>query len=251
MVQRMRNDTSKAGRAKWKAARSSHSGLHNGQFLHEASNLMYNMMNVIPEVMHLDGLNVAKQAWTKGVLVLLNEYMREFSTTFFKGLGVKLEVKTKTDGRAGSAWFKASVWAELVHGYDKLPGGLPAWFASLLFFIAEEHLTTQTAFTPTAAAASQTTADIMKRAYGAKGENILDVARLFDTYKDWHDALHLSTPDQAARERVALRLAVTANRLMICFKAVAKETGKTWVYHIALFIVPRSVAKCAAPLCSA
>ena len=79
--------------------------------------------------------------------------------------------------------------------------------------------------------------EVLKRAYGIKGENLLEVARLFDAYKDWHDALHLETPDEEAREKVALRLAITANRMVIRFKAVAKETGKTWVYHIALFIV--------------
>lgn len=30
---------------------------------------------------------------------------------------------------------------------------------------------------------------------------------------------------------------------MVLFKAVAKETGKTWVFRIALFIVPRTVHK--------
>ena len=64
------------------------------------------------------------------------------------------------------------------------------------------------------------------------------------THQAWHDATHfLETPDDAACEAVALKLAITANRLMIAFKTVAKETGKTWVYHIALYIVPRSVRK--------
>ena len=33
--------------------------------------------------------------------------------------------------------------------------------------------------------------------------------------------------------------------MIIYFKALAKETGKTWVMHIALYIAPRMVAKCA------
>ena len=243
-VAAMRSDTSKEGKAKFKAQRSAHAAAHYGQYLHEASNLMFNMLNVIPEVMHLDGLNVAKQAWTKGVLVLFNEHMREVATTFFKGMGVKLDVKTKPDGRAGSAWFKASVWAELVHGYDGIPGGLAGWFASLLFYIGQDFATKQTAFTSRGTGTADASSDeVLKRAYGIKGENLLEVARLFYAYKDWHDALHMETPDKEAREKVALRLAITANRLMIRFKAVAKETGKTWVYHIALFIVPRSVLK--------
>ena len=84
----------------------------------------------------------------------------------------------------------------------------------------------------------------MKAAYGNKGQQLLDCARLFDAYKAWHDATHMETPDDAQREAVALQLAVTANRMMVAFvKTVAKETGKTWVYHIALFIVPRTVRR--------
>ena len=33
--------------------------------------------------------------------------------------------------------------------------------------------------------------------------------------------------------------------MIIYFKALAKETGKIWVMHIALYIAPRMVAKCA------
>ena len=239
----MRRDTSKEGKARWKAKRAAHAGLHHGQYLHEASNFMYKMINCIPEVMHLDGLNVAKQSWTKGAVVLLNEYMQEVASGFFKGMGVKLDVKTKPDGRAGTAWFKASVWAELVHGFDNVPGGLPGWFSSLLFFVGQDFVAKQGAFVASQAAADATTDEVMKRAFGVKGQNLLDCARLFDAYKDWHDALHMDTPDAGAREKVALELALTANRLMVLFKAVAKETGKTWVFHIALFIVPRTVHK--------
>ena len=36
--------------------------------------------------------------------------------------------------------------------------------------------------------------------------------------------------------------------MIIYFKALAKETGKTWVMHIAVFIAPRMVLRCAARL---
>ena len=241
IVAEMRADTSKEGKTKWKARRLGHAAAHFGQYLHEASNLLINMINVIPEIMHLDGLNIAKQAWTKGVLVLLSEHMREVFSGFFKGMGAKLDVKTKPDGRAGSAWFKASVWAELVCGSDKIPGGLAPWFASLLYYIGEDFATKEKSFTARRPAAGASTAEVMRHAFGLKGQQLLDVARLYDSYKDWHDATHLSTPDAAARESVALKLAITGNRMMHAFKVVAKETGKTWVYHIALFIVPRTV----------
>ena len=245
-IAEQRAETSKEGKAKWKALRLGHALAHFGQYLHEAPNLLINMLHVIPEIMHLDGLNIAKQAWTKGILVLLNEHMREVFSGFFKGLGTKLDVKTKPDGRAGSAWFKASVWAELVCGSDKIPGGLAAWLGSLLYYIGEDFVSKEKAFTPQQALAGASTEEVLRRAFGLKGQQLLDCARLYDAYKDWHDATHLPTPDApAAREKVALKLAITANRMMVAFKVVAKETGKTWVYHIALYIVPRTVYKCA------
>ena len=239
----MRADTSKEGKAKWKATRSAHAASHFSQYLHEISNLLFNMINVIPEIMHLDALNVAKQAWTKGLVMLLNEHMREFMTGFVKGLGAKLDVKTKPDGRASSAWFKASVWAALVNGTDKVPAGLPGWFATVLYYIGCDFRSKQPAFVPSQADGNAGAEEVMKAAYGNKGQQLLDCARLFDAYKAWHDATHMETPDDAQREAVALQLAVTANRMMVAFKTVAKETGKTWVYHIALFIVPRTVRR--------
>ena len=242
-VAEQRADTTKAGQARWKAKRSTHGAAHFGQYLHEAPNLMFHMINAIPEIMHLDALNMAKQAWTKGFLVLLNEYFRDVVSGFIKGLGAALSVRAKPDGRTGSAWFKASVWASLVSGTDKVPAGLAGWFASILFYIATDHANKQTAFVSQAVAVGATSEEVMRANFGNKGQQFLDCARLFDAYKAWHDATHLDTPTDADREAVALKLAVTANRMMVAFKTVAKETGKTWVYHIALFIVPRTVRK--------
>ena len=248
-IEAMRNDTSKEGKATWKRFRSAHGLAHFGQYLHEAPNLMFHMLNVIPEIMHLDGLNVAKQAWTKGLVILLNEHLREVLTGFVKGLGAKLDVKTKPDGRAGSAWFKASVWAQLVNGTDNVPSGLPAWLASVLWYVGVDFVGKQKAFVPRQRpeAATSSTLELLRAAFGNKGQQILECAELFDAYKDWHDATHLDTPTDAECQRVALKLAITANRLMIAFKTVAKEAGKTWVYHISLFIVPRTVRKCVLP----
>ena len=91
--------------------------------------------------------------------------------------------------------------------------------------------------------AGLSTLQLLRAAFGNKGQQILECAQLFDAYKAWHDATHLDTPDDDACEAVALRLALSANRMMRAFKTVAKESGKTWVYHIALFIVPRIVCK--------
>ena len=162
-----------------------------------------------------------------------------------KGLGAKLDIKTKPDGRAGSAWFKASIWAELFHGSDKVPASLPAWLATLLWHIAIDHVGKQKKFTPkeTDHPAGLSTLELLRANFGNKGQQLLECARLFDAYKTWHDATHLDTPDDSACEAVALKLALSANRMMRAFKTVAKESGKTWVYHIAVFIVPRTVRK--------
>ena len=201
---------------------------------------MLNMINVVPEIMHLDNLNVAKQSWTKGAVQLMSEHMKSWASNTFKAMGTKLDVRTKSNGKAGTAWFKASVWAELVNGSDRVPAGLAPWMASFLFHIGADFLKKQAGFTASAAAGTSAE-EIMRNAYGVKGQQILDTARLFDAYKEWHDTLHLETPDAAARERVALQAAIAGNKMVIAFKAVAKETGKTWVFHIALYIVPRSV----------
>ena len=104
--------------------------------------------HVVPEIMHLDNLNVAKQCWTKGVMPLMTDFMKEVTTDFFKRMGVKLDVKTKSDGRAGSAWFKASVWAEMVNGSNKVRSGLAPWFSSLLFHVAADFVQKQSGFLP-------------------------------------------------------------------------------------------------------
>lgn len=123
-------------------------GLHGGQYKHEAPNLLVDTANIYPEIMHLDQLNVAKQCFTKGPQRLMSPYMRTTTATFVKGMGFKLDCKLKADGRSGTAWFKASQWNEVCRGSNKVPGGLPAWMSSLLFFIAEDFLEKQSNIRP-------------------------------------------------------------------------------------------------------
>lgn len=111
---------------------------------------MANLRDVYPEIMHLDQLNVAKQCWSKGPMRQMSAHMRIVSASFFKGMGFKLDCKLKSDGRSGTAWFKASQWNEVCRGSVKVPGGLPAWMSSLLFFIGEDFLVKQTAIRPVA-----------------------------------------------------------------------------------------------------
>lgn len=108
------------------------------------------MSEVYPEIMHLDQLNIAKQCWSKGPLRLMSAHMRTISASFFKGMGFKLDCQLKSDGRSGTAWFKASQWNEACRGSDKVPGGLAAWMPSLLFYIGEDFLDKQTSMRPRA-----------------------------------------------------------------------------------------------------
>ena len=54
---------------------------------------MLNMINVVPEIMHLDNLNVAKQSWTKGAVQLMSEHMKSWASNTFKAMGTKLDVR--------------------------------------------------------------------------------------------------------------------------------------------------------------
>lgn len=108
--------------------------------------------------------------------------------------------------------------------------------------VGVDHVSKQRAFVPKAAAAGASAIEVVRGAFGNKGQQLLDCAQLYYAYLAWHNVpvVHTETLDGNARDTVALQLAVTANKTMIRFKAVAKETGKTWVYHVALFIVPHS-----------
>ena len=76
-----------------------------------------------------------------------------------------------------------------------------------------------------------------------KGQQLFNAATLWDSYKAWHDTTFMETADEAARHAVALQMAIAANRMTAQFKVVAKESGKTWIFHIALYIATRQVAR--------
>ena len=239
-IEKERADTTKPGKATFQKKRSAHAAKHARQYLHEVSTLLISMDHVIVEVMHLIQLNVAKQCWTKGVVSLMSAYMRDMGTGFFKGMDFKLDVKLKANGQAGTAWFKASVVNELVRGSMKVPGGLAPWMSSLLFFVGEDFLAKQTAMEPRTGA-TDCHLTVLTDRYGVKGRQLYNTAKLWDAYKQWHDTMYMATDTEAARESVALKMAVSANAMTEKFKTVATESGKTWIFHLALYIAPRQV----------
>ena len=48
----------------------------------------------------------------------------------------------------------------------------------------------------------------MRLRYGAKGKEILNVARMYDKYIAWHNTNYLTTPDDDAKKRAALASAI-------------------------------------------
>lgn len=56
-----------------------------------------------------------------------------------------------------------------------------------------------------------------------------------------HNTNYLDTPEQAGRASAALANALAEHDLVDAFKAAAQDTGKTWVFHIILFILPRTI----------
>ena len=57
----------------------------------------------------------------------------------------------------------------------------------------------------------------------------------------WHNTNYLDTPSDAAKASVALASALAAHDLVVAFKAAAQDTGKTWIFHIILYILPRMI----------
>ena len=64
----MKADTSSAGKRKLQAFRASFAADHGGQYPFEVPPVNVGMKSVVPEMMHLEGLNAGKQAHKVGVL---------------------------------------------------------------------------------------------------------------------------------------------------------------------------------------
>ena len=65
---------------------------------------------------------------------------------------------------------------------------------------------------------------MLRARYGAKGKEILNLARLYDKYISWHNTNYMDTPDDSAKEQVALVSAVAgiwcvARSLVLLFEA--------------------------------
>ena len=244
LIETERADTDKEAKAKFLRERSNYASKHARQYQHEVADLLVSMEQVIVEIMHMAQLNVAKQCWTKGVATLMSPHMRDMGTQFFDGMGFRLAVSLKSNGNPGTAWFKASALNELVHCSAKVQGGLAPWMASLLFFVGEDFLSKQATMQPLVGNARDDCLTLLKKRYGAKGQQLYNTATLWDCYKAWHDTTFMKTADEAERHAVALQMAVAANAMTQKFKLCAAESGKTWIFHMALYIAPRQVARC-------
>ena len=54
---------------------------------------------------------------------------------------------------------------------------------------------------------------VLRARYGAKGKELLNLARMYDKYVMWHNTNYMDTPDDSAKERAALASAVAGVRV--------------------------------------
>ena len=136
----MKNDTSVEGGKKFAAARSKHSSKHFSQYLFEVPPLLVGMDHVVPELLHVGDLNVAKQIYKQGTRRHCNASMLEKLSVFFSGMGVRIRMKPKADGKSAENWFKAAQFNEMLMGSHNFPGGAPAWVPSLVLLLGDMKL---------------------------------------------------------------------------------------------------------------
>ena len=58
---------------------------------------------------------------------------------------------------------------------------------------------------------------VLRARYGAKGKELLNLARMYDKYVAWHNTNYFDTPDDSAKERAALASAVAGVRVFLSF----------------------------------
>eukprot|EP00965_Chrysotila_dentata_P191087 6174301-Pleurochrysis_carterae.AAC.1 len=72
------------------------------------------------------------------------------------------------------------------------------------------------------------------------GKSLLLLLRAYDKYRDWRETLDIpTTREPSDRQRAALRMAIAAVKLAEIFDEVADGNGKTKMFHIISYIIPR------------
>ena len=133
-------DLSKEGMRNHAALRQAFARLHGHQHEFVRPTTEGGMNRWIPELLHGLALNAGRQMFKQKALRLCDAFTRELSSTFFKGMGVPINLAKKETGRAkAERWWKASTWDDLVRGGSMAKGGLAPWASSWALLIADSH----------------------------------------------------------------------------------------------------------------
>ena len=142
----MATSTDKGIMKEYKKKRADYSVLHFYRHEFTEHELELAMDEIVPELMHLDSLNVAKLLMKWLLLRHADVSCRERLSIFFAGMGVPIDLRKKGDGRVkGDKWWRASVWDSLVKGSDARPGGIAAWLPTVVFIVLNSHVQSRAA----------------------------------------------------------------------------------------------------------
>eukprot|EP00965_Chrysotila_dentata_P203308 6181637-Pleurochrysis_carterae.AAC.3 len=124
-------------------------------------------------------------------------HTRDRIATFYAGMGAPRNTKKKSDGRVDTEWFKASQFSEMIFGGKRYPGGAPAWCQRPAG--AQPQLSTST----------KSLQQLLNQKFGKTlAVDLLRALQAYDAYLAWRTTCNLETPDDAAKQRVALLSAV-------------------------------------------
>eukprot|EP00965_Chrysotila_dentata_P191150 6174340-Pleurochrysis_carterae.AAC.1 len=167
------------------------------------------MQSVIPEIMHVGDLNIGKQIDKQAVMRHVVTYAREQIAVFYQGMGALRNTKKKVNGHIGSDWFKVSQFSEKrssaasVSPVVRQPG----------LDNREQHAAAASSSSRKSASTLSSSLSLQQLAHKKFGKRLAVVLirhalRCYDAYVAWRATCDLATPDDAAKERVALLSAV-------------------------------------------
>eukprot|EP00965_Chrysotila_dentata_P013014 429527-Pleurochrysis_carterae.AAC.1 len=144
----------------------------------------------------------------------------------------------------------------MIYGGKRYPGGAPAWVPSLVLLLGEckaESKSRAVASMPAGVSAvphgpspsnrpSLSLLQLMETKYSRSlATDLHRILLAYDAYSDWRWTMDLATLDDADKERVALKAAQKAVTLMGIFNDLSDSNGKTKMFHVIVYIVPRFI----------
>ena len=162
-------------------------------------------------------LNIGKQMDKQGRRRHCDPLQQDAVAKFFTGMGVRVKMKAAKNGQQTDGWFKASVFAEMVFGSAKFPGGAAAWVPSLVLLIGNLKLEERDRVARTLGdvprAAQNLTGrplqEMMNEIYGQSlASTLLLILRGYDKYRTWRRIMDEPCESDAEKADNALRFAI-------------------------------------------